>query len=91
MNRFIKGLTYTFNRNLGRLDRILRTSIAFVVISTWYFGLIPGIIGSVIGILALMILGTAVISRCGVTYWLDANTMSQEEKKEFDLKGISYE
>ncbi len=91
MNRFIKGLSYTFNRNLGKMDRIIRTIIAVIVISSWYFGFVSGIIGTTLAILALMILGTVATSRCGVTYWLDANTMSQKEKKEFDKKGISYE
>jgi len=91
MNRFIKGLFYTFNRNLGKKDRIIRAITAVIVISSWYFGYVSGIVGTAMVILALMILGTVVTSRCGVTYWIDANTMSQEEKKEFDKKGISYE
>lgn len=91
MNRFIKGLSYTFNRNLGKMDRIIRAIIAVILISSWYSGFVSGILGIALVILALMILGTVATSRCGITYWLDANTMSQKEKKELDKKGISYE
>jgi len=60
MNRLFKGLTYTFKRNLGWKDRIIRAVSASVVIGLWYFGTIPGFLGIALAILALMILGTAV-------------------------------
>lgn len=91
MNRFFKGLSYTFNRNLGKTDRIIRVVIALFVLSAWYFGVVSGILGTILGILALMILGTAAVSRCGVTYWMDANTMTESEKQNLDAKGINYE
>lgn len=91
MNRFFKGLSYTFNRNLGKTDRIIRTALALAGIGAWYLGTMPGIVGSIIVIFSIMILGTAAIARCGVTYWMDANTMSAKEKKELDIIGIKYE
>ena len=91
MNRFIKGLSYTFKRNLGMTDRIIRTTIAVALLSSWYFSFVSGIIGTILMILALMIFGTVATSRCGVTYWLNANTMNLEEKKELDKQGIPYE
>lgn len=91
MNRFIKGLSYTFNRNLGKRDRIIRTIVAVLIIASWYNGLISGLIGAFLAILAIMILGTVASSRCGVTYWLEVNTMSQDEKTDLDKKGIAYE
>lgn len=91
MNRFFKGLSYTFNRNIGKTDRIIRLVLAVIAIASWYFGLVTGLIGTILGIFALMILGTAATARCGVTYWLDINTMSSKEKKILDRKGILYE
>ena len=91
MNRFFKGLSYTFNRNLGTTDRIIRTLLAVGALVAWYFGTIPGVIGTIVAVFSVMILGTAATARCGVTYWMDANTMSTEEKKALDAKGIKYE
>ena len=91
MNRFIKGLSYTFKRNLGRTDRLIRTIAAVAALIAWYFGATSGIIGTVIAVFGFMILGTAATARCGVTYWMDANTMSDQEKKTLDAKGVQYE
>lgn len=91
MNRFFKGLSYTFNRNLGKTDRIIRVILAMFVLVTWCFGIVSGTLGTILGIFALMILGTAATSRCGVTYWLDANTMTKAEKQNLDANGILYE
>ncbi len=91
MNRFINGLSYRFHRNLGNVDKIIRLLVALIMIGSWYFGFVSGILGTALTILAMMILGTVATSRCGVTYWFDANTMNQKEKNECDRKGISYE
>ncbi len=91
MNRFLKGLSYGFSRNLGRNDRIIRTIIALAVLASWAFGAISGTIGIILGVLAIMILGTAASARCGVTYWMNACTISEKEKAQLDAKGIKYE
>ena len=91
MNRFTKGLSYTFKRNIGIKDRVIRTVIAVAVLISWSFGEIGGVVGTVLGVLAIMILGTAAYARCGVTYWMNANTMSETEKKNLDKQNIRYE
>jgi len=91
MNRFLKGLSYGFSRNLGKKDRAIRMVIALVVLASWAFGAISGTVGIVLGVLAIMILGTAASARCGVTYWMNACTISEKEKTELDKKGITYE
>lgn len=91
MNRFLKGLSYTFRRNLGTTDRLIRVVLALGVLAAWSFGMVSGIVGTVLAIFSVMILGTAAVSRCGVTYWMDANTMSEKDKQRLDAKGISYE
>ena len=90
-NRFLKGLSYGFNRNLGKKDRIIRSIIAISMLISWVLGFIPGTIGIVLGIFSLMILGTALSARCGVTFWLNASTISEKEQLELDKKGIKYE
>ena len=91
MNRFIKGLSYSFQRNIGGMDRTIRTVIAVTVLLAWSLGIIQGTFAFTLSILVVMILATAVTSRCGVTYWLNANTMTEAEKRKLDEKNISYE
>jgi hypothetical protein len=91
MKRILKGLSYTFRRNLGWQDRVIRAIIAIGVLVSWYFGVIAGTVGLILGILAIMILGTAAAARCSITYMADANTMTRSEKMKLDEKGINYE
>ena len=91
MSRIIKGLCYTFYRNLGWKDRLTRGISAFMIMTLWLSGILPGAVGVVLGILALMILVTAVVSRCSITYILKINTMSEQEKAKLAAKGIKYE
>ncbi len=91
MNRFLKGLSYTFRRNIGKTDRIIRTCIALFFLGLWYLEVVTGLAAVFIGIYAIMILVTAAFARCGITYWLDVNTMSEAEKRALDAKGIQYE
>lgn len=91
MNRFIKGRSYTFHRNLGWQDRLIRFLIALTAIGSWYFGTIAGTIGLIAAIIGWMLLGTAVVSRCSVTYFINSNTMGVKEKARLNAKGIKYE
>jgi len=91
MNRILKGLSYTFKRNIGTTDRLLRVAFFLIVAVSWYFGIIAGTIATVLGVFATMLLGTAAVSRCSLTYMFDGNTMSDADKKRLDEKGITYE
>lgn len=91
MKRLLKGLTYSFNRNLGNRDRIIRALFALGGIASWYFGALTGTIGIIIAVFGLMILGTAISSRCTITYLAKKNTMSGIEKAKLDSKEIKYE
>ena len=91
MNRLIKGMTYSFHRNLGKRDRIIRALFALCGIASWYFGAIVGVIGIAAAVLGLMLLGTAVSSRCAITYIAKTNTISEDEKRQLDGKRINYE
>jgi len=91
MKRVFKGLSYTFGRNLGWQDRLIRVIVALAILASWYFGYITGAIGTILGVLALMILGTAAAARCSITYMANGNTMSEAEKAKLRAKGINYE
>lgn len=91
MKRVLKGLSYTFSRNLGWQDRLLRAVVGFAVLTSWYFGYIAGAAGIILGVLALMILGTAAAARCSITYMANGNTMSRAEKAKLEARGIQFE
>jgi hypothetical protein len=65
-----------FQRNLGRTDRIIRAVIGIIAIGAWYFGALAGI---------------AATASCPLNSVANLNTMTEEEKKKLDEKGISYQ
>lgn len=90
-DRFFKGLTYGFKRNIGLTDRVIRFVTVLCMFLLLGLGIISGTIAVILGILSLMVLVTAVSSRCGITYWMDSNTMTEKEKISLKNKGISFE
>lgn len=91
MNKLIKGLNLGFRRNLGKKDRIIRTIISFVIIASWYFGIISGVLGIILGILAIMILGTVAAGKCSINYISNISTVSKDEQEYLTNKGIEFE
>lgn len=91
MNKLIKGLTCRFDRNLGKKDRIIRAVISIAVVASWSFGIISGVLGIVLGILAIMLLGTAATARCSINYISNISTVSKEEQTHLSNKGIKFE
>lgn len=91
MNKIINGLTCRFHRNLGKKDRIIRAVISIAVIASWSFGVISGVLGLVLGILAIMILGTVATARCSINYISNISTVSKEEQTHLSNKGIKFE
>ncbi|MEL7002394.1 MAG: DUF2892 domain-containing protein [Bacteroidota bacterium] len=91
MNKFFKGISYGFNRNLGVNDRIIRAALGIGILLIWSLGFISGAFGVTLVILGVMILATAIFARCGVTYWMNICTIPKQEKERLDAKGIKYE
>jgi hypothetical protein len=80
-----------FPRNLGKKDRIIRFSIGVLVLGAWYFGAVAGTIAIVLGVAAIMLIGTSAAATCPLNTMANINTMSQKEKKELEAKGIPYQ
>jgi hypothetical protein len=80
-----------FRRNLGRTDRIIRLIIGVLALGAWYFGAVAGTIAIVIGVVAIMLIGTSASASCPLNSVTNINTMSQKEREEHDAKGISYQ
>jgi len=52
---------------------------------------VPGTVGVVLAVVGAMVLATAVVSRCSITYMLGACTIGPQERAALDARGISYE
>lgn len=91
MKRFFKAMSYTFGRNLGRVDRRVRaiSSIAGLGVAA-YLTLETSLrtVGIVAAVLSTMILATAIVARCSITYMCSANTMSGEEEADLRARGV---
>ena len=51
-------------KNMGRVDRVIRTSLAVVVAILYFAGEISGVTALVLGIFAVVLLVTSVMSFC---------------------------
>ena len=51
-------------KNMGTLDRALRTIVAFIIGYLWWTGVIAGTLGTVLAVLAVVFLLTSLISFC---------------------------
>ena len=91
MNRFFKALSYTFGRNLGRVDRRIRAvaSLAGLGVAAYLaFEASLRTLGIVVAVLSSMILATAIVARCSITYMVGANTMSGDEAANLRARGV---
>jgi len=91
MNKLVKALTFSFSKNLGRTERIIRVAIALAAIGAWYFGYVAGTMAVIAGIVAIAFLGTAATASYPLHYIAGINSMSSKEKKEMKNKGIAIE
>jgi len=65
--------------------------IGIAALGAWYFGVVAGTTAIVIGVAAIMLIGTSAAASCPLNSVANINTMSQKEKDEMDAKGISYQ
>lgn len=91
MKRLIKGMSYTFNRNLGWQDRLMRAVASLGILTLYGFGIFSGVTGLILAILAGMVLVTAVVSRCSICYIAGVCTIGAKERIKLDNSGIKYE
>jgi len=74
----LKALT---TRNVGTLDRIIRTFPTVMVAYLYFSGLISGWLGMVLSILALMLLLTSILGSCSIYYFLGVSTCPLLKKR----------
>ncbi len=92
MNNLKRGISYSFNRNIGVMDRTIRTMVGIVaVVGAIYFASSNLLYTSLLGVLAIAQFGTVFSSRCILCYFTKQCTITENEKKILKAKGIKYE
>lgn len=64
-------------KNMGTIDRLLRTIIAIVIIVLYFTGQITGTAAIILGVLAIIFLLTSAVSFCPLYVPLKINTKKQ--------------
>lgn len=92
MDFFIKGITYSYNRNIGWQDRTIRTIVGLLaVVGMVYFFPINKLYSLLLGILAIAQFGTILSARCILCYFAGQCTIGAKEQQQLQQKGIPYE
>lgn len=92
MKNFLRGLSYSFNRNIGAVDRTIRTIVGIAaIIGAIYFSSSNLRYTILLGVLAIAQFGTAFSARCIICFFTKQCTIPSKEKKKLTAKGIQYE
>jgi hypothetical protein len=68
-------------KNIGNADRIVRTVASLIIAFFLLSGTISGTIGTILAIVAILLIGTSAISLCPLYMLLGISTRGEEEKK----------
>ncbi|WP_366142001.1 DUF2892 domain-containing protein [uncultured Aquimarina sp.] len=92
MNNLKRGISYSFNRNIGTVDRTIRTIVGIAAfIGAFYFYSSNLLFTILLGVLAFAQFGTVFSARCIICYFTKQCTIPSSEKKKLEAKGIKYE
>jgi len=69
-------------KNMGTLDRVIRTIIAVIIVVLLLNGTLTGILAILLGLFAIAFLGTSAIGWCPLYKPLGISTRESEQKKE---------
>ena len=92
MRKTIKGITYSFNRNIGWQDQTFRTILGVVAVfgAIYFFKSNNSIYTILLSVLAIAQFGTVLSAKCIICYFTGQCTIGNNEKKTLDSKGINY-
>ena len=68
-------------KNIGNTDKLIRLLLALLVAVLYFFGVISGTLAIVLGILALVLVATSMVSFCGLYTILGINTCKTRTEK----------
>lgn len=92
MNYFLKGITYSYNRNIGWQDRTIRTIVGVLAtIGAIYFFKTNLLYTVLLGVFAIAQAGTVLSAKCIMCYFAGQCTIGATERKKLDNQGIKYD
>ena len=92
MNNILRGITYSFHRNIGWQDRAIRSTVAIASIAGAVYFFNANIFYSLLlAGLALAQVATVLSVKCIILYFLNRNTITNAEQKSLYAKGIIME
>ncbi|MEM0995399.1 MAG: DUF2892 domain-containing protein [Bacteroidota bacterium] len=92
MNYFLKGITYSYNRNIGWQDRMIRTIVGVLaIIGAIYFFKTNLLYTLLLGVFAIAQFGTVLSAKCILCYFAGQCTIGASERKKLDHQGIKYD
>ncbi|WP_373523439.1 DUF2892 domain-containing protein [Aquiflexum sp.] len=92
MHRLIRGISYSYNRNIGWQDRTIRTIVGIAATAGAVYFLSSNITYSILlGVLAIAQFGTVFSARCIICYFTGQCTIDSKERRNLEAKGINYE
>lgn len=65
-------------KNLGSLDRLIRTLLAILIVILYFTGQITGLAAAILGIIAVIFLATSLIGFCPLYVPLKISTTGQK-------------
>lgn len=68
-------------KNIGNTDKLIRLLLALLVAVLYFFGFISGTLAIILGILALVLVVTSMVSFCGLYTILGINTCKTRTEK----------
>jgi hypothetical protein len=93
MNNLLKGLTYSYGRNIGWQDRAIRSAIgiAAVVGTVYYYLNGDTLLAGMLCILFIAQLATVLTAKCMICFYTGTCTITPTEKRSMDKRGVPYE
>jgi hypothetical protein len=92
MSKLLKGLTYSYNRNIGWQDRTIRTILGIIAgYGVIYFHSSNFVIALVLGVIFLAQLITVFSAKCMICYFMGASTITKAERKSLTSREIPFQ
>lgn len=77
--RFQKERGFSMKHNMGKTDRVIRTTLAAGIVYAFITGAVGGPIAVILGLVAVMLVVTSVTGYCPPYSWLGIKTCKCEE------------
>jgi hypothetical protein len=91
MNYFLRGLTYSYNRNIGWQDRTIRTTLGILAAGgVIYYHASNFIVAAILGGIFLAQVVTVLSAKCPICYFSGMCTIGKSEKNALTSKGIPF-